>query len=495
MSIVLSILRGFEIFVLGYFAALALIYAASALVGLRSIVIYARELSPIALKDLVAREFYKPVSILVPAYNEEETIISNLNSMLALRYPQFEVVVAVDGATDDTLRRLIDHFGLVAQPTVYARSIETAPVTGIYRSDAYPGLIVLEKENGGRGDAINAALNVARFPLVCVVDADSLLSPEALARASRLFVQDDAVVAVGGSLRPLNGAVVVDGAVVDVRAPRTWVERVQILEYTRAFFIARAAWSRIGSVMIISGAFGIFRRDASIEAGGWTRGLVADDMEMVVRLHRHFQDRHQRYRIVFTPDPVCWTEVPRRFRDLRAQRCMWERGIIEVLWLHRGMLFNPRYGRIGMVGIPYLWIFEVGATFVEALGYITIVVTLVLGVLNVPFAILFFVLAVLFGVLFSEMGMGVQTMLVSRDTRPRDRFVLFISAFVEYFGMRQVVVISRAIAVFQVRSKRGKYWATTPNASGGTPTPNGSDGAPTPNPSDGTSIRDRSVVS
>ncbi len=454
-------LHAFEVFILVYFAVLSLIYAMSALIGLHSIVVYSRELSPIALKDLVQHEYYKPVSILVPAYNEEDTIVANVTSLLRLHYPQFEVLVAVDGATDRTLQELVAHFGLEPEQRIYQRSIESRPVNRILRSQRHPHLTVIDKENGGRGDAINAALNLARFPLVCVVDADGVLSPEAVARASRLFVQDDSVVAVGASLRPLNGAVVEDGSVVDMHAPKTWVERIQVLEYARAFFIARAAWSRLGSLMLISGAFGIFRRDAVIEAGGWSRGFVADDMEMVFRLHRHFRSAHQRYRIGYIPDPVCWTEVPTRFRDLRAQRCMWERGSAEVLWKHRAMLFNPRYGRIGMVGVPYLWFFEAGATFVEALGYVTIVVTAALGILNVPFALLFFALAILYGVLFSELGMSIQTLLLSRNGTARDRLLLFLSAFAEYFGMRQVIVFSRVIAVFQVRSKKGAYWSTT----------------------------------
>ena len=271
-------------------------------------------------------------------------------------------------------------------------------------------------------------------------------------------------------MRPLNAAVVEDGAVVGARVPDTWVERLQVLEYARAFFIARAAWSRLGSLMSISGAFGVFRREAAIEAGGWTRGLVADDTEMVIKLHHHFRQIHQRYRITFTPDPICWTEVPARVRDLRAQRCMWERGIVEVLWKYRSMLFNPRYGRIGMVGIPYLWFFEIGATVVETLGYIIVLVTLALGILNVPFMLLFFALAILFGVLFSELGMSIQTLLVSREGTTRDRLVLLLSAFSEYVGIRQLIVFSRAVALFQVHSRRGRYWTPVWEASGATPT-------------------------
>lgn len=478
MSTAASVLHGVEAFILVYFAILSLSYALTALIGLRSVVVASRELSPVALKDLVDRKFYKPISILVPAYNEEEGIAQTIWTLLTLRYPEFEVIVSVDGATDATLARIVTEFAMVEVPRIYRLSVATQPVRRVFRSSAHPRLTVLEKENGGRADAINAALNVARFPLMCVVDADSLLDPEALARASRRFIDDDTVVAVGGALRPLNGATVEHGAIVDNRAPRRWVERVQLLEYARSFFVSRVAWSRVGSLMIVSGAFGIFRRDVVIQVGGWSRGFVADDFEMVVNLHRRLRELGQRYRIDFTPEPLCWTEVPSRLRDLRAQRAMWERGVVEVLWRHRRMAFNPRYGRIGLVGIPYLWFFETGATVVETLGYLTVVVSLALGLIDVGFTLLFFTLAVLFGALFSELGMTVEG-IVRLTRRPAvDRLVLFLAGFAEYVGIRQVVVFTRALALFQVRSRRGRYWAAAPApptpAASSTPAPGAS---------------------
>lgn len=466
MSSWYAVMHGFEDFLLIYFSILALIYALAAFLGLRAILVHSRELSQLALKDLVQRDFYKPVSILVPAYNEEQGIVESVRSFLALRHPQFEVVVGVDGATDGTMERLVEGFDLQEEPRVYRRSVETKPVRRILRSPRHPNLTVVDKENGGRADAVNSALNVASYPLVCVVDADSMLSAEALARASLLFVEDESVVAVGGSLRPLNGAVVRDGEVVELGAPRNWVERMQVLEYARSFFIARAAWSRIGCLLIISGAFGLFRRDAAIEAGGWEFGMVADDMEMVIKLHRRFREFKQPYRIVATPDPVCWTEVPTTFRALRAQRRMWERGMMEVLLRHKRMLFNPRYGRVGLVGIPYLWVFEVGAAFVETAGYLYILLTLALGVLNVTFALMFLLLAILFGTLLSELAMGIETILLARYERTRDRLMLLVASVLEYLGFRQSIVLARVGALFRMRSQRGRYWTEDEEPSG-----------------------------
>jgi cellulose synthase/poly-beta-1,6-N-acetylglucosamine synthase-like glycosyltransferase len=319
---------------------------------------------------------------------------------------------------------------------------------------------VVDKVNGGKADANNAALNIAKYPIVCVVDADSLLDPDALLRATQVFGADESVIAVGGTLRPLNGAIVDDGRVVDARAPATWVERFQVLEYTRAFFAYRAGWSSINCLMIISGGFGVFRRDALMAVGGWRPGYVADDMEMVVHLHRFFREQRRRYRIVFSPDPICWTEVPSTFKALRKQRDGWQRGLLEVLWHHRVMLGNPRYGRAGLLGIPFLWIFEAAAAETEALGYIVIVVTAVLGILNVAFTVLFLALALLFSVLLSQLAFGVETLLLERYPRVDDRLALFASAFVEFVGFHQVITFVRATSVFRVRSHHGKYWTT-----------------------------------
>lgn len=461
MSAATPYFHAFEYFILVYFAILVLIYALTGFFGLRSILVYARELSPIALKDLVERKYYKPVSILVPAFNEEDTIVSSVKSLLALGYPEFEVLVASDGSTDATLARLTDSFALEEDPRIRRRVVPTEPVRRVLRSRVDPRLIVIDKENGGRADAINAAVNLASLPLVCVIDADSLLNPEALARVSRLFVEDESVIAVGGTIRPLNGATVQDGAVVDLTAPKRWVERFQILEYARAFFISRAAWSRINSLFIISGAFGLFRREVALAVGGWERGFVADDMEMAVKLHRRFREMGQNYRIVFTPDPICWTQVPSTFKALRAQRSGWQRGTLEVLWKHRRMAFNPRYGRLGLIAIPYLWIFEIGAAVVETLGYLYIVLALALGILNVAFLLMFLLLAVLYGVLLSELGMGIETLLLTRYSRYRDRAILLVAAFVEYLGFHQILVFVRSYAMLQVRRRHGTYWTQT----------------------------------
>ncbi|MFN4232998.1 glycosyltransferase family 2 protein [Thermus sp.] len=306
----------------------------------------------------------------MPTYNEEKTIAHSVRSFLSLHYPEFEVIVVADGPKDRTLEVLKEAFRLVEVEWVYRRALATKPVRAVYRSLVYPNLIVVDKENGGKADALNAGLNLARYPLFCAVDADSLLDAQALLRASRLFLEDDRVLAVGGTLRPLNGAVVREGIVETLHLPRGYLEKVQIVEYARAFFMGRAGWSAMGALLIISGAFGLFRREEALRVGGYRTDTVGEDMELVVRLHRRAREEGREYRIVYTPDPICYTEVPADWATLRKQRNRWHRGLWEVLWNHRTMLFNPRYGRLGLVAMPYFFLFEALAPVVEVLGYV-----------------------------------------------------------------------------------------------------------------------------
>jgi cellulose synthase/poly-beta-1,6-N-acetylglucosamine synthase-like glycosyltransferase len=453
-----TLLTVYQYVLLGYFCGLNVLYALFTCVGLRAIVvIFAREFSQGTLRDLLERDVYKPVSILVPAHNEEVSIVASVRSLLALQFPEFEVIVVSDGSEDETMPRLIDAFALAEQPWAARQDLATAPVRRTFRSLANPNLIVVDKERGGKADSLNAGLNLARYPLFAAVDADSMLDGEAILRASRLFVEDETLVAVGGTIRPLNAAVVQDGRITEVKIPKRWLERFQVLEYARAFFTGRAGWSHFKSLLIISGAFGLFRRTAVLEAGGFLKGTVAEDMELVVRLHKHFLRQGKPYNIRFTPDPICWSEVPSDLGTLRRQRNRWHRGLWETLWTHKDMLFNPRYRRLGLVAVPYFWFFEALAPVVEVSGYLLVIGGLIGGFLGPRFAILFVILAVLYGMLSSQLAAGIETFLSNRYPRLRDRAVLFLAAFLEFVGYRQFMALERTVATVQVPFKRGQW--------------------------------------
>ena len=450
--------------ILGFFAFLNLTYGLFGYLGLRNgVVRYSRLLSRTALKDLAQRDIYKPVSILVPAFNEEKTCVSSVKSFLALQYPEFEVVVVSDGSTDATLRKLIEAFALVEQERMWQVSVQSQPIRQVYRSLKHPNLLVIDKVNGGKADALNAALNVARFPLIAAVDADSLLDAEAMLRATRLFVEDETLVALGGTVRPINGAIVEEGRVTGLRMPKTWLERFQVLEYARAFFAGRSGWAHFDALLIISGAFGLFKRGSVIAVGGYSTGTVCEDMELVVRLHRYYRDRKEPYRITSIPDPICWTEVPSDMKTLRRQRNRWQRGLWETLWQHKSMAGNPRYGRLGVLAVPYFWIFEALAPVIEVLGYILLPIGLLGGYLDANFALLFLSLAIVYGMLLSQLAMGIETFLLSRYGRLSDRIILFAAAFLESFGYRQILVVERFIATFQVIGKKG-HWGSMERA-------------------------------
>ncbi|MDM7325297.1 MAG: glycosyltransferase [Thermus sp.] len=451
----LELLFLYQVLILWYFASLNLFYTLFALFGLNMVARYARELSELSLKDLLEREAYLPVSILVPTYNEEKTIAHSVRSLLALHYPEFEVVVVADGPKDRTLEVLKEAFHLVRVEWVYRRTLSTKPIRGIYRSLVHPNLVVVDKENGGKADALNAGLNLARYPLFCAVDADSLLDAQALLRASRLFLEDERVLAVGGTIRPLNGAVVREGVVEALYLPRGFLERMQVIEYARAFFMGRAGWSAMGALLIISGAFGLFRRQEVLRVGGYRTDTVGEDMELVVRLHRRAREEGREYRILYLPDPICYTEVPADWVTLRRQRNRWHRGLWEVLWNHRAMLFNPRYGRLGLVAMPYFFLFEALAPVVEVLGYALMPAFYLLGLFNQEFALLFLLLAVGYGVLLSQLAVGMETLLLKRYPRLWDRMVLLFLAFLEGLGYRQILALERFWATFQVWRKRG----------------------------------------
>ncbi len=435
--------------ILAYFAALNLLYAVFGFLGLRMVVVYARELSRVALKDLLEREVHYPVSILVPAFNEEGSIVASVHSFVSLHYPLFEVIVVSDGSEDRTMDELTGAFGLVEEPRIFRYALPTQPIRRVLRSLRHPHLVVIDKEHGGKSDALNAALNLARYPLVSAVDSDSLLDAEAILRASRLFAEDEAIVAVGGTIRPLNGAVMDGGRIVELRMPARWIERIQILEYARAFFLGRAGWSWMGALLVISGAFGLFRRDAVMDVGGYSTATVGEDMELVMRMHKHARRTGLPHRVVFTPDPICWTEVPSDLGTLRRQRNRWHRGLWTNLWMHRGMLGNPRYGRLGLLAMPYFWLFEGLGPLVEVSGYVLLPVTAALGMLFPPFAVMFLALAVLYGVLLSQIAAGVEALLLRRYSRFADRVTLFAAAFVEFLGLRQILTLERFRATFQ----------------------------------------------
>jgi cellulose synthase/poly-beta-1,6-N-acetylglucosamine synthase-like glycosyltransferase len=405
---------------------------------------YFRRRSAAALQRTLRSRMSPPVSICVPAYNEAATIIGAMRAMLTLQYPEYEVVLTNDGSTDDTLARLVEGFSLRQVDQPIRPGIPTRPLRGVYRSETYPNLLVLDKENGGRSDALNASINASRSPLICCVDADSILEQDGLLAAVRPFVErPDETIGAGGIIRVANGCTIEHGHVAHVGLPVRMLPMFQTVEYLRAFLAARTGWSLINGLLIISGAFGIFRRTEVIAAGGFASDSIGEDFELCLRLHRRAREAGRRYRLEFVPDPVCWTEVPERLSELGGQRNRWHRGLIDTLWRHRRMIGNPRYGAVGLLALPFFVLFEFLGAFVETLGYISIVVSLILGAVNIPFAILFATVAILSGVLLSLAAVLLEDLAFRRHGRLFELLRMLAFSILENIGYRQIVTFYR----------------------------------------------------
>ena len=401
-----------------------------------------------------------PIALLAPAYNEAMTIAESVRSLLSLHYPSFEVIVVNDGSRDETLQVLIDTFELRPIQRHYDLPINHAPIRGVYGATHQPRLIVVDKENGGKADALNAGINVSRAPIFCSMDADSLLEPDALLRAVRPFVEDpERTVAVGGTVRIANGCTIAHGRVIEVRPPRNLLALLQTVEYLRAFLMARLAWSRINALTIISGAFGLFRRARVIEAGGYTHGTVGEDMELVVKLHRLMRDKGLPYRIGFVPEPVCWTEAPEDLRVLGRQRARWHRGALETFERHSDVLVKPRYGRLAVVGFGYILLVDVLGPIVELLGYLLIPILWMTGVLSTGYLLAFLAVSFTFGVVISVGALALEESELRRFPRARDLVLLTAVAVLENFGYRQLNNLWRLRGVWQYL-RRSQSWGT-----------------------------------
>lgn len=383
------------------------------------------------------------ISLIAPAYNEETTIVTSLRALLGLNYPSLEIVVVNDGSTDRTLALLREHFALVPVHPVFHRRIDTRPVVGLYYSSTHPNLVVVDKENGRKADALNAGVNLAGGDLVCAIDTDTLIESDALQRMVRPFLRRDDVVAVGGTIRIVNGSRIRGGRVAEPRVPRNALAGIQVVEYLRAFLFGRLGWNRLGGNLIVSGAFGLFRRDALLAAGGYLQDTIGEDMELVLRLRRRGYEGTGPHRIDFIPDPVGWTEAPDRMASLAGQRDRWHRGLADVLWRHRTVLFNPRYRAMGLIVYPYFFLVELLAPVVEAIGLLAAVVGLSIGVFDGEFALLLLLAAYGLGAALTAATLAMEEVAFHRYERMSDRFLLLGWTLLENLGYRQMTVYWR----------------------------------------------------
>ena len=461
-------LTALEWFVLVYFFAVNIWYLMLLVSAFGQMRVRLRQSHAENLWQINSARHAPSITVLAPAYNESANIAESLRSLLALHYPKMEVIVVDDGSKDDTTEVMKKAFDLRPVTLVYEERLPTKPIVELYRSEYDPRLIVARKENGGKADTINAALNLASGNLVCAIDADTLIESDALQRMVQPFLRGRDVVAVGETVRVANGCTIKHGHVIKAEVPRRFLPGIQTVEYLRAFFFGRLGWNKLGGNLIISGAFGLFRREAVINAGGWEAGSIGEDLELVIRLRRHGYETGGPQHVAFLADPVAWTEAPERIRTLRRQRERWHHGLTDSLIRHRKVMLNPRYGAMGLINFPYFVFVELLAPVIEIIGIIGLIIGLAVGAINIAFAWLFLLVAYITASVLTTATLAAEEWGFRRYVRFKDLLLMLLWSFLENFGYRQMTVIWRLKGIW--RYFRGRSdWGDMERVGFGTP--------------------------
>jgi cellulose synthase/poly-beta-1,6-N-acetylglucosamine synthase-like glycosyltransferase len=450
-NIIESIINGFNYFVVFYFGVVNAVYTLLLTLALFAILRHIRRLTYSARKEFHASPETPPVTILIPVHNEQNVVLRSIRSALAADYPFFEVIVVNDGSNDATLQTVIDAYKLQKIDRVYRPILQTKPIRGFYSNIDTPNLLIVDKENGGKSDALNCGINVSRSPYFCSVDADSLLERDALLRVMTPLLESRVpVVASGGVVRVINGVHLEDEITIgEIDLPKKPLILFQIVEYIRGFLFGRVGWDVLNSLLILSGTFSLFHKATVVEAGGFKVGNVSEDMEMIVRLHRHMRKCEKPYRIMFVSDPICWTEVPDSLTMLGRQRRRWHLGLIQSIRDNKEMILNPRYGWIGLAVVPYYILFEILGPAVEVLGYLFVIISYAIGTLSLHFLMLFLTLAIFYGVFLSTAGIFLEELTFRRYPKWSHLFKLLLYGVFENFGFRQINSIWRFWALIQ----------------------------------------------
>jgi len=421
---------------------------------------------------LAASEHSPSVSIIAPAFNEGQTIVENVRSLLSIYYSNLELIIVNDGSKDDSLQKLIDVYQLEKIDFFVRYQIKTKNVRGVYKSKnpAFKKLIVVDKENGGKADALNAGVNISNNDYIICIDVDCILEQDAILKLIKPFLEQtqEKIIAVGGVIRIANSCEIKDGKLEKVHLPKAYLPRMQALEYIRAFLLARMAWSRLNGLLLISGAFGAFDKDVVIKCGGYNHNTVGEDMELVVRMRRYMEEKKQPYKVTFIPDPLCWTEAPSSFLILGRQRNRWMRGTIETLGMHKKMFYNPRYRLLGMLSYPYWFFFEMMAPIIEFFGVVVFIIMASMGIVEWPifFSLLLFIIS--FGFLYSSFAIFMEVITYNQYKKRTDILKLLLTSFSEPFIYHPFIVWASIRGITDLLRKK-KNWGEMTRQGFGSP--------------------------
>lgn len=452
-----NLVMSFEWFFIGFFILINLGYLGLNLVSLIVVRNYSQWRDIHTLPQFSSK-MDVPITLMAAAFNEENTISSSLKSLLQINYPNYEVIVINDGSTDNTLKLLIEKFELFEIPEYHEGPLYTQHIRKVFRSKSYPNLRVIDKINGGKADSLNAGLNYCRTPLFCSIDADSVLDRNSLQRVILPFLQDKTTIASGGTIRILNGCQIKEGLVQKVGLPKDFLSLAQIVEYLRAFLFGRMGWSALNSLMIISGAFGAFRKDVVLEVGGYKTNTIGEDMELIMRMHRYMVTQRRPYKIRFVPDPICWTEAPTDLKTLKNQRVRWQRGLSESLVCNRALLFHPRGGVLSWFAFPFTVVFEWLEPIIQVVGYVFTIWAFSVGMISAKIFFSFFIIVIGFGVLLSTSSLLLEEISFQIYAKTRQSLVLFMMSILENFGYRQLNSYWRLLGVLHWLFGKKRVW-------------------------------------
>ena len=459
MYILRMFIISFSVFCIIYTIAINIFYNVQMGISFLDILGYMKKMKASDYKRYSESKNMIPISIIVPAYNEEKTIVDNIKSLLSLNYLEYEIIIVNDGSKDDTKEKIIKEFNLKKVNQPVKNSLKTKEVLGIYRNTNYENLILVDKLNGGKADALNVGINISKYPIFASIDADSILEKDSLIKLTMSFVEKPETIAVGGIVRIANGSIIKNGELIRMNIPKSKIAIFQIVEYLRAFLTGRASLSKLHSILIISGAFGAFNKKAVINCGGYKVNIIGEDMEIIVRLHKTMKDQKKKYNIEFLAEPICWTQAPESFKDLRTQRRRWQIGLFDTLLSYKSMIFNPKYGTIGMISLPYYWIFELLGPIIEFLGYIFIPLAYLFGLLHFDMFIIYLIIAFLLGCTLSMGSILLEQVSFCKYSSLKDTMHLMLFAVIENLGYRQLTILYRIEGIFKFRKLRHS-WGT-----------------------------------
>ena len=460
VRIILQILH--YIFFAYAFSAI-LSYIVLSIISGKETIEYLKRNSFVNYKDILSSTMSPSITIIAPAYNESLNVVENVRSLLSNHYVNYNVVIVNDGSKDDSLEKLIKAYDLEKIDYVINEKIKTQPLrAGVFKSKnpAFEKLMVVDKENGGKADALNMGLNISKSKYVACIDVDCLLLEDALQKMIKPFLEvtDAKVIATGGVIRIANSCVIRGGKLIDVNLPKNLLVQSQILEYLRAFLLGRMAWSRLNGLLVISGAFGIFDKEIAIAVGGYDTKTVGEDMEIIVRMRRYMEEKNEKYKVSYIPDPLCWTEAPDSYKIFISQRNRWTRGTIETLKKHRKIGFNPKYGSFGMLSYPYWLIFERLAPIIETVGILYFVILIVLKEVRWEFALSFLFLAYLFSVLFSIVALYSEELTFHQYKKRGTGYKLVLLSALEPFVLHPFILYAAIRGNIDYYFNKNKKW-------------------------------------